>query len=194
MKCPYTQRKSFPSSYSSQLAFARSLPCWPCSHISFLSSWVSLPKHSSALSLHHWASLQTKWKTSCRPAFGTSWLGSELISVSLAHSHTRTQTHTKLKCINTNLTQNSWAKSVCSPVFSMLSTVCILTDYIGQGCINTAVTLLRCFPTWFQLTEVFLELIWCVPLRTNSSVILLVLVNSDIFSVHKKKLLLQSND
>lgn len=43
-RCLCTQRKSFPSSSSSQRAFALSLPCWPCSHISSLSSWVSLPK------------------------------------------------------------------------------------------------------------------------------------------------------
>lgn len=44
MRCLCTQRKSFPSSSSSQQAFALSPPCWPCSHTSSRSSWASLPK------------------------------------------------------------------------------------------------------------------------------------------------------
>lgn len=38
---------------------------------------------------------------------------------------------------------------------ALLSTCCIVTDYVGWGCINTAIPLWRCSPTLFQRPKFF---------------------------------------
>jgi len=69
----------------------------------------------------------------------------------LTHTHTHTHTHSQYKHTQTPVPLQILGQKVFALLSSaLLSTCCIVIDYVGWGCINTVRALLRCSPTLFQ--------------------------------------------